>query len=131
MSFKLACLIGAHLQDGTAVEHPIFPFKLRFHPAGKIQFPNKYRQPLTDLFASIEEGTVLYEIFALNKPEQLNGMEMHIGNRVTTSRLVPCLWGDKHLFFRHQDMLEDLKTKPEWEEFVPSFKALKNKIKCH
>merc|ERR1712168_1532874 len=35
--------------------------------------------------------------------------------------LTPADWGDKHLFFRHQDMAEDVALMPEWEEYLDKF----------
>jgi len=110
---------STHKQDGTQVENPVFPYSLRFHPTGKITFPTTYTKPLSEHFATIENGTTLYEIFALDKPREMNGIEEHIGNLVTTSRLVSSWWGDRRLFFRHQDMAEDLSINPEWKEFTP------------
>jgi len=110
---------STHKQDGTKVENPVFPYSLRFHPTGKITFPTTYTKPLSEHFATIENGTTLYEIFALDKPREMNVIEEHIGNLVTTSRLVSSWWGDRRLFFRHQDMAEDLSINPEWKEFTP------------
>ena len=35
--------------------------------------------------------------------------------------MITSLWGDKYLFFRHDDEAHDLVIKPEWNEFTPQF----------
>ena len=35
-----------------------------------------------------------------------------------TSQPTKSYFGDKYLFFKHQDMVEDLKIKPEWTSSV-------------
>ena len=99
----------------------VFPYRLRFHPTGKISFPDHYTRHYTEDLITIQEGSILYQVFALEKPEQMEGVEMHIGNLVMVSNMVTSWWGDRKLFFRHQDMQEDLKIQPEWKEFTPIF----------
>ena len=55
----------------------------------------------------------------MDAPEELGGEEFLIGTLSTTSDLVTSHWGDAGLFFRHQDMAEDLALKPEWKPFAP------------
>lgn len=33
------------------------------------------------------------------------------------------MWGDDHMYFRHQRMEDDLKFRPEWEPYVPVFEV--------
>ena len=54
-----------------------------------------------DRLSMIEKGTVLYYVYAMDKPRSLEGEEALIGAIITTSELTTSLWGDKHLFFRH------------------------------
>ena len=44
-----------------------------------------------------------YQVFAIDKPEELGGEESMIGELVLTSNLTTSKWGDTGLFFRHQD----------------------------
>ena len=53
--------------------------------------------------------------------QELGGVEAHIGDLVLTSEMTTSKWGDRHLFFRHQDMAEDVALFPEWEEFLDKF----------
>ena len=51
----------------------------------------------------------------------MGGVETHIGDLVLTSIMTTSMWGDRHLFFRHQDMAEDVAIHPEWEEYLHKF----------
>lgn len=108
-------------QEGVEVADPVFPYRLIFRPTGEIVFPDTYVQPFTDDLKTIPEGSILYEIYALDLPEELGGAELHIGDLVTRSEMTTSLWGDQHLFFRHDDEAHDLVLKPEWNEFVPQY----------
>ena len=72
---------------------------------------------------SVPVGTVLYTIWAMDKPEELGGVETHIADLVLTSELTTSLWGDQHLFFRHQNMEDDLGLRPEWEQYTEKWTA--------
>jgi hypothetical protein len=68
---------------------------------------------------TIPSGTVLYEIYGIDAPKEIGGKEWLIGTLETTSNMTTSRWGDKHLFFRHQDMAIDLKIHPEWTQYTP------------
>lgn len=108
-------------QDGVKVENPVFPYRLRFHPTGEIEFSDTYVQPFTDDLKTIPAGSTLYEIFAQDQPEELGGTEQHIGNLVLTDQLITSTWGDGNLYFRHIDEAHDLVLRPEWNEYTPQF----------
>jgi len=57
----------------------------------------------------------------MNAPSELGGQEFHIGDLVTTSDVTSTLWGDDHLFFRHQWVEDDIALKPEWTKYYPAF----------
>ena len=40
---------------------------------------------------------------------------------MTTSLMTTSHWGDANLFFRHQDMADDLKIHPEWTAYTPKY----------
>jgi len=98
-----------------------FPYKLVFRPTGSISFPDTYHGLFTDDLASIPEGSVLWKVYAWTAPAQLNGKEELIGSIVLRSSLVTSLYGDSKLFFRHQDMREDLALRPDWAKFTDRF----------
>jgi len=57
---------------------------------------------------------VLYTVFALDKPSSLGGTEMEIGEIVLRSQMQTSMWGDKHMYFRHQKHDDDFRYHPEW-----------------
>jgi len=107
-------------EDGKYISNSLlnFPYKLVFKPTGKISFPDEYHGELEDDLDTIEEGTLLWEVYAWDNPAELGGTECLIGSIVLTSPLVRSLYGDTKLFFRHQDMRDDLMLRPEWKEFT-------------
>ena len=108
-------------EDGVLTSSLSFPFMLRFHPTGEISFPDEYVNDFLVDLMSIPKGSTLYEIWALDIPTELGGTETHIGDLVLTSDMTTSNWGDKHLFFRHQDMADDVVIKPEWEDYLDKF----------
>jgi len=110
---------GKYGESGAETTNLSFPYRLRFHPTGNLSFPDTYVRPVNEDLVTIPSGSVLYQVFALDAPEQLGGMEKRIGDLVLTSGLVTSKWGDEHLFIRHQDMAEDLQLRQEWNQYTP------------
>ena len=77
---------------------------------------------------NIPEGSVLYEIYARDKPEELGGTELKIGELITDSVITASLYGDEHFAFRHQKYEDDLVYHPEWEPYVPKEKFFEPEI---
>lgn len=69
----------------------------------------------------MKEGYTLFDVFAQDKPEELGGEEIQIGEIILTSKLVTSTWGDTKLFFRHVRFEEDLAVHPEWRVGVEKF----------
>merc|ERR1711973_90005 len=88
---------------------------------GEISFPDEYVNDFLVDLTSIPKGSTLYQVWALDVPEELGGTETHIADLVLTSDMTTSNWGDKHLFFRHQDMADDVVLRPEWEEYLDKF----------
>jgi len=57
----------------------------------------------------------------MDAPAELGGKEHYIGDLTTTSIMTTSHWGDANLFFRHQDMADDLKIHPEWTAYTPRY----------
>merc|ERR1719219_1598719 len=108
-------------EDGVMTSSLSFPFMLRFHPTGEISFPDEYVNDFLEDLMSIPKGSTLYEIWALDVPQELGGTETHVADLVLTSDMTTSTWGDKNLYFRHQDMAEDVVIKPEWEDYLDKF----------
>merc|ERR1712059_108491 len=119
-------------EDGAEVSAPKFPYKLRFHaPNGSSKFPDEYRRPFTEDLLTIKKGSILYKVYALDKPTQMGGTEKHIADLILSSDLITSAWADKHMFFRHQDMAEDLILQDKWSQYTPAAKIVTPpKVKC-
>jgi len=77
-----------------------------------------------DIFSELEkikEGSVIYKVVGMTAPEELGGKKVTIGNIVSTSETTRSMWGDQHLYFRHQRADEDIAMEPKWEQYYPKF----------
>ena len=73
---------------------PSTSFYLRFQPTGEINFSDEYVRPFTEDLKSIPADTILYNILALDQPEELGGAEAQIGKlvlRFSLSKLLQTL----------------------------------------
>ena len=65
------------------------PQKIQPHfcsqPTGEISFPDEYVRPFTEDLKSIPSDSILYNILALDQPEEMGGVEAHIGQLVLRS----------------------------------------------
>ncbi len=84
---------------GEKVAKVISPRQLFFVPASQIKFSSDEHE-VRDDFASIPEGTKLYELRALSEKDA--GESEHIADIITTSEFVSSAFGDDGIFFRHQ-----------------------------
>ena len=116
--------MASHTQDGTAADTPVFPFRLRFEPSGQVEFPSDTYEDYRVQLSTIQAGTTLFKVHAMDAPEELGGQEIYIGDIVTDSEMTTSNFGDEHLFFRHQKADDDIKLKPEWEQYYPKFSPL-------
>jgi len=98
-------------------EEPNFPFSLNFVPTLD-GFPDDYVENVNDQLMTIPNGSTLYKVYAMNAPAELGGTESYIADLVMTSELTTSHWGDRRLFFRHQNMADDVSFKPEWDEHL-------------
>jgi len=107
-------------EDGKYIPDNLinYPYKLVFKPTGKIAFPDEYHGELHDDLKTIEEDTILWEVHAWDDPAELGGVEEHIGDILLSSPLVRSFYGDSKLFFRHQDMRDDFKLRPQWKKYT-------------
>lgn len=108
-------------EDGMEEAEVIFPYKLIFKPTGEFSFGDDFHGPFDDDLATLPADSALWHVYALDKPVELGGQEQQIGDLVLRSKMTTSKWGDQHLFFRHQNMIEDLAIHPEWEEYTESF----------
>ena len=116
--------MASYDQAGSAATSINMPWKLRFEATGDFKFPATKDAGYTDFredLASIPSGSTLWNIYAMDKPQELGGTEKQIAKMVTASECTTSLFGDDHLYFRHQRMDDDLKLRPEWEQYTPKY----------
>ncbi|CDW86121.1 UNKNOWN [Stylonychia lemnae] len=107
--------IASYDQHGKQVSSPKFPFQLVFESPLKEKYSEEYTQNFQDQLQQIPQGTLLYKVFAYADP---SAQKVHIADLTLTSPLVKSFFGDRYLFFKHQDMQEDLLLRPEWKSHL-------------
>ena len=70
---------------------------------------------------TVPANSRLYDVYAMDKPEELGGTEKVIGTLVLDGQLTKSKWGDENLFFRHQLMSDDVKLHEEWDPYLEKF----------
>jgi len=56
-------------------------------------------------------------VHALDKPEELGGTWLEIGELKLKSQLVTSFWADRKMYFRHHRIDDDFVIKPEWAPY--------------
>jgi hypothetical protein len=114
-------------QDGQETAN-VFPFKLRFHPHASVQnlIPTElqgedYMAYTTQLETLIPANSTIYDVYALDKPLPLGGVETLIGSLQMDGAFTTSNWGDKNMFFQHQYIKDDTKLRPEWEPYLAQY----------
>jgi hypothetical protein len=104
---------------GRSVLKSCIPFSVRFEPTKELSGSWDIRKDsFSDQMSRVDDNTVLYTLYGLDRPRELGGIEYPIGNLWLTDRLRGSRWADRSLFFRHGRASEVLKTHPEWAQFV-------------
>lgn len=117
--------MAAYGEDGQKIDKEVFPFSLRFSPHIDVHtlFPKeiqdgdamKYVSQLESLAADLN----LYNVYGMDQPKEMGGKEILIGTLQLDGQMTKSKWGDEQLFFRHQLMSDDLKTKGDWAKYTP------------
>jgi hypothetical protein len=121
-----------------------FPFRLQFHPPKDVRdvfhqsevvqaaLKEKDDMILSKHLQQYPEGTVLYHIYAQEKPtsdpEGPPPALEHIGDLIMATKFTTSKFGDRSLFFRHEFIIEDTKFKPELKDQVAALEALEGKM---
>ena len=99
---------------------PRFPWCLALHPAETLRVPplppGARFDGFIDALLTIDAGTALYDVFAIDSPAALGGAEpeiVKIGRVVTTSAMAYSP-PDCALVFKHQKKEEDYALRPDW-----------------
>jgi hypothetical protein len=116
--------VASYTQDGTKVS-PNFPFELQFEPTSAAKATQtdkkKTNADMLTALSSIPQGTKLFDIYSFASPaDKLAGKKLLLGSLTTSSQCTTTLFGDDHLYFRHQRMEQDFALKPEWIKQMPS-----------
>jgi len=107
-------------QDGSTEPHPVSPYALVLHAPPALRRrsigPTKH---LSEQFAELAAGDVLYEAYAVPEPlaERAPRGKMQIwriGELVLRAPFVSSELGDKKLFFQHHLFEGDLHLRPDW-----------------
>jgi hypothetical protein len=107
--------MALYTQEGVKVAAPIFPYSIRYQPNPALSYHDpEYTMTVFDRMRAIPTGTVLYEVWARNKPSTLGGVERKIAEIVTKSEFTPSMWGDTRMYFRHTRHDDDFRYRPEW-----------------
>jgi len=112
-------------QEGEKVTKPVFPFEIIFDPA-EISFSDvkKSNEDLLGELASIPVGSKIWNVYTYASPkDRIAGNKKFLGEMTTIEQCHPSLFGDEHMFFRHQRMEEDFALVPEW---IPQMAGLKD-----
>lgn len=102
-------------QDGNNSEDPIFPFKIAFE-AADVHFQEAKPKSMEEFMAqfdAIEAGSAVYKVRAFSGPEDTEGTIL--GKMVTTDKCVRSHYGDTKMFFKHQQLEDDIALRPEWK----------------
>jgi len=75
---------------------------------------DEYMQTL----GAVPSNSVLFDVYGV---DSMGGKETLIGTLDLEGELVASAFGDQQLFFRHQKMDDDFKTRPELEKDAESF----------
>jgi hypothetical protein len=111
-----------------------YPFELKFVPHADVKnlFPEELSafDAYLDQLASVPENATLYEVQALEQPEELGGKWEKIGDLQLEGKLVKSSWADKNLFFRHDYENADLSEHKDWDKYVPKWSLFGGAKKC-
>jgi hypothetical protein len=94
---------------------------LRFHPNKETDglIPNVRQDDnmafIGQLESMVPADTILYDVYGLDAPESIGGVEIFMGTLQLDGKLTRSKFGDEQLFFRHQLSSDDMALKPEWE----------------
>lgn len=91
---------------GQLAETPVSPSRLIFRPTKELREwwdgPDNAGIGYRSMLKAIPSGSTIYDVYALrNEGDKTMFL---VGSMKTTSAIVPSMWGDFRLFFRHNDV---------------------------
>lgn len=107
-------------ESGRYEKKVVIPFSLIFKPNDELRkkFSDEYTQNYIDQLQTIEPGTKLYDVYANSHPDQ---KEKKIGEIILEEKMITSKFGDKSLFFQHDDWKNDLNIHPSWRKYRHTF----------
>ena len=98
---------------------------LRFHPHSSVQdlIPYAKEEDMSYIpqLLTVPADSTIYDVYALDKPLPLGGVETLIGSLKMDGKFTTSKWGDNNMFFQHQNIAEDTKFHPEWEPYLAKY----------
>jgi len=88
-------------EDGRKVDAPVFPFEMRFHPNKEVATLISNAKPDDDmayigqLESFVPADATLYDIYGLDAPTELGGVEHFMGTLQLDGKLTRSKWGDE------------------------------------
>jgi len=104
-------------ENGAKAEQPIYPFHLDFKPNPDLRsrFSNDFTQYFVDQLKTIDNGTVLYDIYAVESP---GCPSTKIGHLELTTPFTTSKFADETLFFQHNWREGDLEgNHTDWDKY--------------
>ena len=81
---------------------------MRFHPHASVQnlIPSEFKGYMAypQQLMTVPANSTIYDVYALDKPVPLGGTETLIGSLQLDGGLTTSNWGDKSMFFKHQNI---------------------------
>jgi len=107
--------LASYNQTGKKSQPAKFPFRLVFKPNPELRnkYSDNYQTFFLDQLKEIKEGTVLYDVYAVENP---GCEEKKIGELTMTSKFTSSHFADEKLFFQHHAVDAEDKTR-NWAEY--------------
>ena len=75
----------------------------------------------TSQLETVPADSTIYDVYALDKPVPLGGVESLIGSLKMDGKFTTSKWGDKNMFFQHQIITDDINVRPDWRPFFAEY----------
>lgn len=119
--------MASYDSKGNKVANPVFPWKLNFRLNSAVETApygytkgdeNTWLEKLEDVPAN----SPLFDVYAIDRPEELGGVETHIGTFVLDGNMTRSKWQDDNLYFQHVRLDDDMAIKTDWLPFAKQYK---------
>ena len=95
---------------------PVIPYSVRYEPNSNLSYNDtEYTRTFHEYLSEVPVDTLLYTVYAQDRPKSQGGTEQKIGEIYLRSELVTSKWADEQMFFRHQRHDDDYRQNAQWE----------------